>query len=159
MRQFDIPGGTASFREREELSAAGSRAIAKATRHLPKRAIQPEAGDGKHAEGSAVEPEVETDLLGFPVDLTDDELDAVWEFNDVMILATLDSWSIDRPLPRSRDDVGALPGPLYGALQKAIAELQKTNSGDGEPVDEFGPDAVDVLGPDGEPDKTLPTGA
>jgi hypothetical protein len=143
MRTLDIPGGKATFREKDELTVAGQRAIAKATRHVPRNLVEPtEPAEGEDA------PKIELDLMGFPVDFGDDELEAAWMFNDTLILVSLDSWTLDRPLPKTREDLGELPSPLYAGLNVAIAIMQRAERTAG---DDFGPDGVE--------DQTSPTGA
>src|SRR3954469_23756172 len=114
MKTFDIPGGTASFREKDELTVGGSRAVALATRKLPRSALLPSA-----KEAGLVETDSETDLevavnaavehaahlLGFPVGLSDEDIEAGWAYNDTLLVAYLGEWTLSRPLPRTREDL------------------------------------------------------
>jgi len=146
MKTFDIPDGTVTFREKTDLSVGQSRAIALATRRLPKRALfAAEAnGDGTPAKG-------ETDGLGFPVDLTDEEIEATWAYNDTLLLAYTAGWTLDQPLPKNAEEIGQLDSPVYGALCQAIAKHVRPAKGEEEPVDEFSVDAVE--------EQASPTGA
>jgi hypothetical protein len=89
MKTFDIPGGTASFREKDELTVGGSRAIALATRKLPRKTLEEAEKQAKAIEDGAAAEQVsdaepaeeaekteKTDILGFPIGLSDDDVDA-----------------------------------------------------------------------------------
>lgn len=141
MQTFDITDGTVSFYGKEELSVGAQRRIAKATRHIPRGVIQ--AANQADDDGST---ESETDLMGFPTHFDDADLQASWEFNDALLLAYLASWTIDRPLPKTGEDLEALPATLYGELNQLIAKVIKP----GEP-DPFTVDSVE--------DEASPTGA
>lgn len=153
MKTFDIPGGTVSFRDKDELTVAGSRAIALATRKLPRRALEAAEAQPDGAEEGALvdeQEDEETDIVGFPIDLSDEDVEATWAYNDTLVVAYLAEWSLARPLPRSRDDLGLLPSPIYAALNQAIA-AHVAPAKAASAVDGFSVDAVE--------DADSPTGA
>lgn len=157
MRTFDIPGGTVQLRDKEELTVAGSRAIALATRRLPRKtlleATPEEQLDPETQLEVAVNESVEdaTDLMGFPLGLADEDIEAAWAYNDTLLLAYLGSWTLERPLPKTRDDVAELPSDIYSGLNQAIAKHVRPAKGEDADADEFTVDAVE------NPDS--PTGA
>lgn len=143
----DIPGGTATFREQSELSERQKRAVMRASTLMPSDAITAPAiaVDGEVVDGDAQSVSVR--------ELSGAELDGMWSFADQFILAYLESWTLDRPLPKTDDDLLDLPGDLYDALQAAIANVQKS----ARKPDGFGPDSA--MRPDGSANTDSPTGA
>ncbi|MDE2104638.1 MAG: hypothetical protein KGL39_45805 [Patescibacteria group bacterium] len=67
---------------------------------------------------------------------TVDEAELLISQNDSAILAFLESWTIDKTLPKSVDDIGELSDELSSALAEAVSEpasalLSKTLKSDG----------------------------
>lgn len=157
MKTYDIPGGTVTFRDKDELNVSHSRAITLASRHLSKKTFAKIDATTSDLPDDASEEEITAsltekakiddgkDLLGFPIDLEDSEIEASWAYNDTLVIAYLADWTLDRPLPRSRDELAELPMPVYKGLNEAIAQHVKPT------VDGFSVDAVE--------DQTSPTGA
>jgi len=151
----DIPGGQATFREQDELTVGASRAVARALRRVRRDVITAPtiAVDGQIVDESADpdegdEAKAPTDLIGLPIDLTEDDLDATWAVGDVMILAMLESWTLPGPVPADSAALEALTQPVYMALQQQVAKMQRAEA---TKADQFGPDGVE--------DPASPTGA
>lgn len=114
MRTVEIPGGTATFREKltterqrrpiKRAAFAASSAIAKLPTERPE--------DGSIQELLATLP------------LSASEADSLLSLYDATILAFLESWTLPRPLPQSDDDLLDLESELYDALQDAASKLQ-----------------------------------
>lgn len=156
MQTYDIPGGTVDLRDKAELNVGHSRAIALATRRLPRRTLLASVPEGDRDPETALEVAVNEatepaaiDLIGLPVGLTDDDIEAAWAFNDTLLTVYVAAWSIDRPVPKTRDEIAELPSDLYAALNEAVAAHIKPAAG--ELVDQFTVDAVE--------DRESPTGA
>jgi len=140
MRTVEIPGGTARFREgrsemrgRDDLlisaaSAAAASVIAKVPENTPIEGETP--------------AQAEERALGMLQDmqLTWQEAQAMLEVRQAMVVATLESWTLEQPLP-TMANIGDLPGDLYQALLAASEEV---------PVE-----AVATFEPD--PDEASPT--
>lgn len=114
MTTVDIPGGTATFRDkltterhRRPIKRAAFRA-AGAISKLPQE--RPDEGGIKEL------------LAALP--LTRDEADSLLDLYDATILAFLESWTLDRPLPTCEDDLLDLDSEVYDALQDAASKLQ-----------------------------------
>lgn len=111
----EIPGGTATFRDKltterqrrpiKRAAFAGSSAIAKL----------PDLEDGD-------EKKLTEQLASMP--LTEDEADSFMGLMDATILAFLESWTLDSPLPTSRDDLLDLDADVYDALVETARSLQ-----------------------------------
>ncbi len=118
----DIPGGTATFRDKltterqrrpiKRAAFVASGAIAK----LPQAAESGPPDDTKLAE-----------QLG-ALSLTAEEADAVMGLMDATILSFLESWTLDAPLPGSPDDLLDLDAEVYDALVEQARKLQATDS-------------------------------
>lgn len=120
MRTVEIPGGTATFRESEDLRArdadlieAAAYAAAPALSRLPQQALTP-SGDEDEAAAAARFAEAVKD-----VNFNLDEWLLLTQMRRATIVATLDSWTLDRPLP-TMATIGDLPRDLMVALDAAI---------------------------------------
>ena len=124
-KSFDIPGGTAVFREqltterqRRPLKVAmmGIPDIIDIAKDLP------EGMEDKTLEeiGEAMKE------AGVEVDMTGGRAVAFLDVQDAVILAYLESWTLDRPLPKTMDEVLDLDSDLYDALTKSASEVYGT---------------------------------
>lgn len=120
MRTVDIPGGTATFREAEELRArdsdlieAAAYAAQPALSKMPLEAIQPVDGEPE-ADAAGRLAEAVKDVT-----FSMDEWLLITQLRRATVVATLESWTLDRPLP-TMQTVGDLPRDLMAALDAAI---------------------------------------
>ena len=56
--------------------------------------------------------------------MTDDEADNVDLYQRRAVLLRLESWTIDRPLPETEDDVDDLPTSIYAPLTIAASDIK-----------------------------------
>lgn len=120
MRTVEIPGGTAVFRDAEELRArdadlieAAAYAAAPALERLPQEALQPVEGEAE-ADAAARFGEAVKEA-GFSLD----EWLLLTQMRRATIVATLESWSLPQPLP-TMATIGDLSRDLIAALDQAI---------------------------------------
>ena len=113
MREVSIPGGTATLREREDLSERNRRLVK--TRGLAASAVITRLQKAvEDANGQEPDPE--------SLQISASEAEVTLDVQDAVIVALLASWTLDRPLP-TMDTVQDLPGDLYDALAKETADL------------------------------------
>ena len=117
----DIPGGFAIFRDTDELRArdrnlvkAAAMAASSAIQKLPE-SVQEGPKEGETPEDAAVrlEPMMES------VNFTWQESLALIELRQASVVAMLQEWSLDKPLP-TMETIGDLDPDLYDALDAAI---------------------------------------
>lgn len=147
-----VPGGSARFYAQRELTPRRTRALdVQLTRFGPRMrqlavAEQVIAPDGT-LDTSAV-------LDGPAMVITEDEAESFAAINDLAAWVYLKSWTLDRALPETPDDVLDLPTPLYNTLVAHAARLVAHNL---TAQDDF---TVAGLGDDiDEADEDLPTSA
>jgi hypothetical protein len=109
MRTVDIPGGTATLREKDDIKVR--------QRQLVESRIV--------AAASALEklPNEIDELAAFDItksNLTAAEADSIFDLQNATIVAALASWSLSDPIP-TMDTVGDLDQNLYDALSTATA--------------------------------------
>lgn len=101
MAKHEIVGGWVELREPKE---------------VPERLRRPiviKAGTiGKAAQDIANADEVSVD---------ESTLSAMFEFNDLLVIALTKAWSFDEPI--TLEGLGNLPGNAYDALQKIVAPM------------------------------------
>lgn len=101
MAKHEIVGGWVDLRE---------------PREVPERLRRPivvKAGAiGKAAQNIANADEVSVD---------EDTLSAMFEFNDLLVIALAKAWSFEEPI--TLEGLGNLPGNTYDALQKIVAPM------------------------------------
>lgn len=126
----EIPGGTAVLRGKEELRGrdrtlvkAAFMAASNALDKLPKSVM-----DGKREDETQEQAvlRLSRDMAG--VALTWQESLALLEVRQATVVALLESWTLDRPLP-TMATIGDLPGDLYDALDEAIGGVAGLASG------------------------------
>lgn len=144
MRTVEIPGGTAAFRDADELTGRQSDLIEAATMSVAAvfakiPDISTERVEGETDESYAQRVNDTANEAFETVNWSLDESMRLIEWRRAMVFATLDSWTIDRPLPKTMDELADLPGPLARALNAAV----------GGAMMQVG---VDYTSPDPEPD-------
>lgn len=113
MRQVDIPGGSATLREKDDVKVrqrqlVESRLVAAAS------ALEKLPGDLGELESFDISKS----------NLTAAETDSLFDLQSATIVAAVASWSLSDPIP-TMDTVGDLDGELYDALSNATAGLAK----------------------------------
>ena len=120
MKTVPIPGGTAQLRERSELRGRDENLI-KAASMAASKGVVKVAGiddtprDGETNEEATARAEAEAES----VDLTWQESLSLLELRQAVIVAVLEHWTLERPLP-TMATIGDLPAELYNALDEAI---------------------------------------
>lgn len=121
MRTVEIPGGTATIRDPDELRAkdadlieAAAYAASPALQKLPPELLAAAGSDDDPAEAAAKFGEAVKD-----VHFTMDEWLLLTQMRRATVVATLDSWTLDRPLP-TMQTIGDLPRDLMAALDTAM---------------------------------------
>ena len=119
----EIPGGQATIRDVSEMSVKQRRMVQKAMMmvthiyaRVPIEVLEEAAKEGE--EGEVGRRKVALLMATLPIE--EQEADALLGQQDASIVAFLDSWTIDRPLP-TKETVADLPADLYDALQNAVA--------------------------------------
>lgn len=114
-QSIPIPGGYAVFREnlkvrqRRLIETAGIQAV-RALGKLPNEVTKGE-----------IDP---TTVALDALDLSDSEADSIFFIQDAAILAYLESWTLDRPLP-TKETIGDLEVELYDALVEGARKVQE----------------------------------
>lgn len=119
MRQVEIPGGTATFRDADDLTGRQADLIEAAMMTIAPLFVRLpalERGEDETEEAFGRRADEAFAALG----LTLAESSALLECRRAMVFATLDSWTIDRPVPKSMDEVADLPRSLVSALNAAV---------------------------------------
>jgi hypothetical protein len=119
---FDVPGGTATFRDPEDLTERGRRLVMTTIMPLQSLARKVPQALREAAEGkgpAAEEAKLEIERLGRETAVTRQEAAASMEIRDAVIVALLQSWTLDEPLP-TIDNLLDLPGPLFRVLSKQV---------------------------------------
>lgn len=146
-----VPGGQARFYSQDELTPRRTRALDVQIAHLGPRMHQLAVASQVTTADGAVD--TSSVLPGPQATISQAEAEAFAALNDLAVWVYLKSWTVDRPLPETPDDVLDLPTPLYAVLVDHAAKLVAGQlAGDTFTVDGL-PDG------DGEPDLDLPTSA
>ena len=112
MKTLSIPGGTASFREKHEIKIRHRRMIETATiAALPALSKLPD--DEKALKNLNV----------LDLGLSGPEAESIFALEDALVLAILDSWTLDSPCPSNLEELGDLEPAVYDALKLALPEL------------------------------------
>jgi hypothetical protein len=90
---------------------------------------------------------------GPDVDLTEKQLELTFKLNDAVICGLLLSWTLDRPIPTSPDELLDLDTPVLDALREEAAKINAAMGDGGFTVDALPAD------PEEEADPALPTSA
>jgi hypothetical protein len=121
----EIPGGEAIFRE--ELKTERQHRIIQRGMLVGGGAI------AKLAQSAAADGQTEVNLAEIAVvDLTEAEADGIFYLQDMVILAFLERWTLDRDLPTA-ETIQDLEHDLYQALQEGAAPLVEKVLGEAPP--------------------------
>lgn len=139
---IEIPGGQATLRDVKELPVRLSRAISRAEMHaaaianrMPKDLV-----DRAREDANVDREELGMEILRRGYDVSQGDLDAVWDLQDAKILGLLESWTLVEPVPTTKEALQELPENLYTALADGVEEQGR--------LDNFEP----------TPDQSRPTG-
>ena len=130
--EISLPGGTAVLKEKSELTN-------KEMKRLNKAQLAAAAG-ALHAQELGFKRE-DKDTWALVARLTPEEMDVVDLFQREAVVARLVSWTLERPLPTTADEVDNLPLSIYTPLTIAAADIK------------IGDDEFEV-----SPDPKVPTG-
>jgi hypothetical protein len=147
----EIPGGTATLRAPEDLTARHTRPLKSVMLALgPERFAEAASSDAvKAAQAAGNNPAAGMALIA-ELDLTEDEASLLEKVNDAIVWKWLANWTIPRPLPTSIDEILDWPDTLRDALVEATAPVEAAHQA-AEANDRFGVAAVE--------DPQSPTGA
>lgn len=127
MPTIPIPGGHAILRDNDDVRERGRRYVRTAlmaAAHVYDRIpedVREKAG-GKGPEAEAAQRTFDRLLAG--AIKTPEDGEAIFAVHDGAILAVLESWTLQRPLPKTRDELQDLDRDLYDALSEAVAPNQ-----------------------------------
>lgn len=120
--EIEIPGGTATLLTNKELTPRRRRPLDMAEiQHMPLFAKIREARKVVSPSG---EIEENVGLWGPDLILTDRDVALLTGLNDKKIIARLESWTIDLPLPKTTDELLDIPAPVYDALSAGIVKAE-----------------------------------
>lgn len=121
-QKVDIPGGFAIIRDQDELRGrdrmlikAAAMAASSAIEKLPSSVTE---GQDEDEDEEVAQLRQAREVAAMK--LTIDESLALLQLRQATIVATLQDWSLDLPLPKTMDDLGDLPADLFDALDTAI---------------------------------------
>lgn len=141
MHTIDIPGGQATFFDRDEITPRRMRPIQEATLqmgHLMTDVVQAQSIGGEDSR---------PDLPGAALpDMDANQARLFASLQDLAVWAFLKSWTLPDPLPETPDGLQDVPMNVYNALAVEASRLFTA-------ADAF------VVGPETVADKTSPTGA
>ena len=121
LERIPVPGGSAVFRQLADLTPRQTRKLDVASAVLLPLVARIAPASEVRVDGVLVFTDPVLD--GPPVDLTAAEYEEIRRLNDLAVLVYLDSWTLDRPLPASLEEVRALPPDLYVAVATQAAKL------------------------------------
>ena len=116
MKTIDIPGGSASLREQEDLKVRHEQLVEGALVGAASAIIklQSAAGDEAGVDISSI------NVVKLGLDRK--EIAAVYELQDAKVVASLASWTLPEPIP-TMDTIGDLDPALYRELTFAVRDL------------------------------------
>lgn len=147
MSTIDVPGGTATLRHPDDMTARHRR---------PLQVITATLGVARFREIIAAQAETFDEAI-VEIGLTENEHALLFRMTDATIYALLAGWTLPAPLPADVDEVQDIPAPVYDRLAVETAKVMSAFlaasgvAGDGTPIDRFGVDSVE--------DPASPTGA
>ena len=119
-------GGSVQWWKRSELTPRKERPMSILNAHLMPKYKQAVDATGKNPD----------DLGPLDVGLSREDLDEVYELQELTVLAYLKSWTLkDIPLPQNRDELLEIPLPIYDALIEHASKIQAVNLSDAFSVD------------------------
>jgi len=111
MRTVTIEGGTADVREGPDITVRQKRIVESAAVGAS-HALSKLPSDQKALENLSIQD----------LNLTKDEADTVYALQDATIVASLASWTLDKPLP-TLDTIGDMSQGLYDELARATSGM------------------------------------
>ena len=117
-RVVEIPGGSATIRGKDEVQQRARRRLEAALIDVGPafKKINDKRREMAREKGMEVAPE-EVNLSD--AGLTREDFDAMYEMQTATILAYLQSWSLEREMPKTQEELDDLPVGLYDALRAA----------------------------------------
>lgn len=121
-------GQTALLRDSSELSNKDVKTLRRAARKVGVvgQKLRDLGLDELRDVGDAdaeMSPEAQSKAMEILAGLSDDEDDALDLFQRTCVVVRLHSWSLDRPLPTTVDEVDDLTRPVYDVLTREAAKL------------------------------------
>lgn len=134
-RIIEIPGGSATIRSPEDVKQRARRRLEMAS--IVASPVYKRINDARkkleQEQGHKVEP---GDVNLMDLGLTREDFDAMYEVQTATVLAYLESWTIERELPKTAEELDELPAGLYDALREGTA----TDGADAVAPVDFSPD-------------------
>lgn len=120
-RIVEIPGGSATIRAPEDVKQRARRQLETAAVLAAPiyQRINAKRKELERERGGPVKPE---DLNLTEVELSREDFDLMYEVQTATILAYLESWTLERDLPRTAEELDDLPASLYDALKLATSQ-------------------------------------
>lgn len=116
-RSIEIPGGHATIRSPEDVKQKARRRLEMAS--ILASPVYKQINDARkkieQEKGEKVEP---GDVNLIDLGLTREDFDAMYEVQTATVLAYLESWTLERDLPKTADELDELPAGLYDALRE-----------------------------------------
>ena len=154
MDTIEIPGGTAQIRGLDELTVGQERMIQRGhiatlrilmassdlTERLEQQAERLKAEQGDEAVQTQDELVASMDgptrlaMLRSSLGASDEDLMVMERYQSAVVLAFLDSWTLDRPLP-TMETIDGLPGKLFRVLTEATVDRSTELVNGGAAVD------------------------
>ncbi|HEX7355317.1 MAG TPA: hypothetical protein VF288_10855 [Mycobacteriales bacterium] len=126
-RTIDLPGGSATLRDAEEISGAGRKlvraaaiAASSAFAKLPTEVTEPPKGTESAEERAARAAAVEDAMKAVEFSLS--EALALETLREVSAVVSVAAWTLPYPAP-SMSNIGELPGDVYDALLTAVGAV------------------------------------
>ena len=112
----ELPGGTATLLDATELTNKDVKLLQRSARVAATAATKmKEAG---YVEGDS------SSWGNALFALSDDELDQIDLYQRTCVIKRLESWTLDRPMPTTVDEVDDLPRPIFDPLTIAAADIK-----------------------------------
>jgi hypothetical protein len=116
-RIIEIPGGSATIRSPEDVKQKARRRLEMAS--ILASPVYKQINDARkkleREKGGKVDP---GDVNLMELGLTREDFDAMYEVQTATVLAYLESWTLERDLPKTAEELDELPAGLYDALRE-----------------------------------------
>lgn len=118
--EIAIPGGKVYFREKQtgrgkKLLRAAGISVATNLSEYPELLEPPREGESPEARAERID--------ALRVRLTPQQAEFLDNIREATVLALLESWTLDKPLPRTVDELESLDEDLYDALLDSVMEI------------------------------------
>jgi hypothetical protein len=148
MPTIDIPGGSAVlYDDASELTPRRRRPVELLQTRIGRKLTLIQTATRLICDGEVIEERDVSETRGGKVifdggdvELTGRDLDLLSQMNDALAWALLKSWTLDRELPATPDDMLDLDQGVYNAVRIAAAEVYASNA-----AGEFTPAAMEDL--------------